>query len=174
MTQSLLSLAFLFAASSFAGPITLAVGSWQTEPFTSMNSGDFFPTAYQVTAPETIDITGYYVTGDYYGIYVNGTLRLTTTQVAPINIDYGDQTPPLYASPASAFSSGLFSTAQFAVNAGDLITITDLYPPGGIGEVGIEAVPEPATCLLLILGLTLAVGVRRAKAPTELPMPGSK
>jgi hypothetical protein len=155
------ALGILCAVTSSAGPITLALNSWQTEPFTLMNPGGFFSNAYQASAAGTVDITGYYETGDYYQVYVDGTLILTTKQVSPINIDYGDQVPPLYADPGSAFSSGLFSTGHFTVNAGDLITIADLYPPSGIGEVGVELVPEPATFSLLGFGVLAAILLRR-------------
>ena len=156
-----LALAAVFATEAAAGPVTLTTGSWQTEPFTSMNRGDFFPTAYQAPVGEFINVSGYYVTGDYYSVYVNGILALTTKPVTP-NVDYGDRTPPVYADPASAFSSGLFSTGELRVNAGDLITIADLYPPGGTGEVGIEAVPEPAGLALIGSGL-LGLLLRRTR-----------
>jgi hypothetical protein len=101
----------------------------------------------------TVDVTGYYVTGDYYKVYINTAPALTTTQVIPVNVDYGDQVPPLYTNPSAAFSSGLFSTGTFNVNAGDLITIADLYLPSGIGEVGRDMTPEPSMFMLFGLGL---------------------
>ncbi len=160
----LLAGGLLSAVSSYAGPVTLPFDAWQTEPFTSMNPGDMFPTVYIASQAGTVDITGYYVTGDYYNVDVNGSLVLTTTQVPPLNVDYGDQTPSLYADPASAFSSGLFSTGQFSVNTGDFISIFDLYPPGGIGEVGLNLVPEPSAFALLgMAGIgALLLRVRRS------------
>jgi len=153
----------LLAVASFADPMTLPTGSWQTEPFTYMNAGDFFSNTYIASATDPLIVTGYYVTGDYYNVYVNGALALTTTQVLPTDVDYGDQIPSLYADPASAFASGLFSTGQLSVNAGDWITISDQYPPGGIGEVGVFlATPEPSTFALLGVALIGGILIRRA------------
>ena len=166
------SFGVLFAAAASAGPITLPSGSWQTEPFTFMNSGDVFPTAYQASVAGSVNITGYYVTGDYYEVFINQVLALTTKQVGPLDVDYGDS--GVYADPASGFASGLFSTGQFTVSAGDVITIADLYPPSGIGEVGVlftptSAAPEPSTYALLGVGFLSAIFLRR-RVVTRLPV----
>lgn len=154
----------LLAVACYAGPIALPVNSWQTEPFTEMNSGDFFPVTYRATFSGTLSVTGYYVTGDYYGVYINETLVGTTTQVFPTDVDYGDGFPSLYTDPASAYASGLFSTGQFSINAGDWITVSDLYPPSGIGEVGLYATaPEPATFGLIGIALIGGILIRRKR-----------
>jgi hypothetical protein len=155
----------LFAAAGYAGPVTLPFGAWQTEPFTLMNSGDFFPTTYIAAGSGTVEISGYYVTGDYYDVYIAGKLVLTTKQVLPTDVDYGDQAPSRYADPGSGYASGLFSSGQFTVNAGDWITISDLYPPGGIGEVGLQLlVPEPASFWLWGAGaMGVLLGLRRRR-----------
>jgi hypothetical protein len=148
----LLAGVILLLFSSLATADVLPFDTWVTEPFTLMNSGDFFPNTLVASRSGELLITGYYVTGDYYNVYDNGQLVLTTTQVTPTDVDYGDAPPfglSLYADPASAYASGLFSTGEIMVNAGDQITIADLYPPGGIGEVGAELVPEPASLALV-------------------------
>lgn len=147
-----------------AGPITLPVSTWVSEPFTLMPAGGFFPDAYIASADGQVLLTGYYVTGDYYRVYVNGSLALTTSQVLPTDVNYGDRNPPLYADPASAYQSGLFSRGSVLVHTGDMITIADLYPPGGIGEVAVQqaaAAPEPGTILLLSGGLSGLIVWRR-------------
>ncbi len=158
---------FCAAFTVMAGPVTLPLSTWVSEPFTLMPPGGFFPHAYIASAPGSVLLTGYYVTGDYYQVYVNGSLALTTSQVTPIDVDYGDGTPPLYADPASAYRSGLFSTGMVTVNTGDVITVADLYPPSGIGEVAVQQVtPEPATMLLLGGGLFGVLAWRRLRSAT--------
>ncbi|HUB77933.1 MAG TPA: PEP-CTERM sorting domain-containing protein [Bryobacteraceae bacterium] len=154
----------LFAGLASAD--TLPYQTWVTEPFTLMNSGDFFPDVLVAGHSGTLLVTGYYVTGDYYDVYDNGQLVLSTAQVPPTDVDYGDDIPSLYADPASAFASGLFSTGEVTVQAGDQITIQDFYPPSGIGEVGAEIVPEPAS--IALLGgelLAIAAFLRRRRRP---------
>jgi hypothetical protein len=148
----------LLAASASADPMTLpAYNTWETEPFTYMNDGDFFPDVFITGGSGYIAVTGYYETGDYYQVYDNGNLVLTTAQVSPVNVDYGDS--GFYMTPATAITSGYFSFGFVPVAAGDWISIVDLYPPAGIGEVGVELLaPEPAAIVLLcILLLTLVL-----------------
>lgn len=154
---------FCAVLAAEAGPVTLPVSTWVSEPFTLMPSGGFFPDVYIASMDGSLLLTGYYVTGDYYRVYVNGNLALTTSQVLPTDVDYGDRTPSLYTDPASAYRSGLFSTGSVAVHAGDMITIADLYPPGGIGEAAVQQVtPEPGTVLLLGCGFLAVLALRRA------------
>jgi hypothetical protein len=146
--------AVLVTGSAFADPFTpsggnLLVGTWEVEPFTFMNPGDAFPDVFDIPQGGFLLISGYYVTGDYYDVYDNGNLVLTTTQVTPTDIDYGDNFSE-YLEPETAVGSGLFSTGEIKVKKGDEIQIVDLYPPSGIGEVGVEFVtPEPAAFVLM-------------------------
>jgi hypothetical protein len=151
----LLAGVILLLFSSLASAGSLSLYTWVTEPFTLMNPGDSFPNVLVASTSGELLITGYYVTGDYYDVFDNGQLVLTTTQVDPTDIDYGDEIPSLYADPASAYASGLFSTGEIMVNAGDQITIEDLYPPGGIGEVGADLVPEPAPLAMVGGGILI-------------------
>jgi hypothetical protein len=167
ITRLLLTALAALTFCGLASAATLPFNTWETEPFTLMNSGDFFPDVFVASGSGTVLFTGYYVTGDYYDIYDDGTLALTTVQVLPANVDYGDELPSLYADPASAYASGLFSTGSIQVQGGDQITIADLDPPGGIGEVGLELVPvpEPETFAMAAAGLlTLAAMLRRRRS----------
>jgi hypothetical protein len=138
---------------------TLAVGAPWDQQVQLMASGDYFNTEYTAAAAEYVRVTGFYVTGDYYNVYVNGNLVLTTPQIQPIDVDLGD-TDARFQDPGYSFSSGRFSTGTFRVSANDVIAIQDLYVPQGnprIGEVAVDAVPEPASLAFCFAGLAVAV-----------------
>lgn len=151
-------------SAGVANADTLGINSGWVQQIQIMNPGDYFSTFYTATDAETIDITGFYYTGDYYRVTVNGNTALTTTQVGTPDQDLGDAEPQ-YQNPGPSFTSGLFSTGTLYVNPNDVIEIYDLAPPGGIGEVGVQAVatPEPATLTLLGAGLLACAAAFRKR-----------
>jgi oligoxyloglucan reducing-end-specific cellobiohydrolase len=150
-----------------------------------MEEGDLFDSTYTATANEYVSVTAWNAVSDQFGIYINGTLQLNSSVVPDWDAlgmlsAVPDQT---FNSFDEVFFSGLYSTATFDVQKGDVIWIqlTHLAPDDGViysdgdfGTVAIEgAVPEPATlglAGLALLGIGL-VGRRRSansrkKGPT--------
>jgi hypothetical protein len=163
MRRFVVAFCLLFAGSLFvcspAFTATLSPGAPWDQQVQLMASGDYFSTEYTAAVGEFVHVTGFYVTGDYYNVYVNGNLVLTTPQVQPIDVDLGDANT-LYQDPGYSFASGQFSTGTFRVNANDVIAIQDLYVPQGdprIGEVAVQAVPEPASLAFCFAGFALAL-----------------
>lgn len=163
------SLCFFAAAcalsSTVANADTLGLNGGWFQQVQIMNPGDYFSTFYTATDTEAVDITGFYYTGDYYRVTVNGNTVLTTSPVGTPNQDLGDANPQ-YQNPGDAsFTSGLFSTGTFYVNPNDVIVVYDLAPPLGIGEVGVQATatPEPTALPLLGAGLLAAAAAFRKR-----------
>ena len=155
MNKLVYLLCFLAAGfATVARADTLGLNSGWVQQIQYMNPGDYFSTFYTATDAETVDITGFYYTGDYYRVSVNGNTVLTTSPVGVPGQDLGDAYPQ-YQNPGPSYTSGLFSTGSFYVAPNDVIVIYDLAPPGGIGEVGVQAVPTPEPSAFALLGAGL-------------------
>ncbi len=162
VTAAALAAAVFGAAGAHAAVVNLAPnGLWFTQD-QNMATGDFFTDTYQATKNETVRLTDIDVVSDQFGIYINGTFLENSSSVPDwTGLGASDpmQSPPYDSDPATAFSSGFFSTAVFTVHAGDVISIADIHiPPQADGTVypdgtmAISAVPEPAVWALMLAG----------------------
>ena len=136
-----------------------------------MAVGNNFSTSYTASAPETILLTAWGPVSDQFNIFVNGVDVLSSSVVpdwdslglpgAVPSTDFAD----FY----QVYASGLYSTAAFKVNQGDVITIQlshlpandpaygNVFSDGTFGSMAIRSTPEPVTFGFMGVGL-LALG----------------
>jgi PEP-CTERM motif len=150
----------------------------------TMGAGDFFSTQYTAARSENIILTAWGPVSDEFEIWINGVDRLSSTDVpdwTDLNmpnsipdIDYQNWQQYL----GQAYVSGLYSTASFSVNKGDVIKIQlthtpaadDVYYSGtliDVGYVALKATPEPATFGLAGLALLALGGINRRRAASK-------
>src|ERR1019366_733754 len=140
-----------------------------------------FSTTYTATANEYVEVTAWNAVSDQFGIYINGTLQLNSSVVPDWDAlgmlsAVPDQT---FNSFDEVFYSGLYSTATFDVQKGDVIWLQlthlapddgAIYADGTVGTVAIEALPEPSTLVLAglaLIGIALFGRRRAVKSPLE-------
>lgn len=153
--------AVLSSASANAAPVAIPfLPTWDTRDQTIGIGNDFSPD-WIATVSGTVYVTDLDVIGDNYNIYVNSGL-VATTAAADCSTygagacDTGVANPLYYADPWAAFASGLFATAVFKVNAGDIVDIQAIALPTGFSDSTVaitETVPEPATWAMMMIGL---------------------
>ena len=147
-----------------------------------MGEGDLFSSTYTATANEYVTVTAWNAVSDQFGIYVDGTLTLHSSVVPDWNAlgmlsAVPDQT---FSGFDAVFFSGLYSTATFNVQKGDVIWLQlthlapddgAIYADGTFGTVAIDAaLPEPSTLVLAglaLIGIAFFGRRRAAKSPLE-------
>ena len=123
--------------------------------------GNFYDNTYTTTVGAQVKVTDLYVWGDEYEYYING---------APIAPILAPQPPAAFNSdPTSAYDSGLFAHATFALGAGDVLSFQEITIPPGYtdGTIAVEAagVPEPTGWALMLAGFGVAgAAIRRRRA----------
>ena len=164
-----------------ASAATLAPNSTWAYQAQFMGEGDMFSSTYTATATESVMVTAWNAVSDQFGIYINGTLQLHSSVVPDWDAlgmlsAVPDQT---FNSFDQVFFSGLYSTATFDVQKGDVIWLQlthlapddgAIYADGTVGTVAIEALPEPSTLVLAglaLIGIALFGRRRAVKSPLE-------
>jgi hypothetical protein len=166
-----------FAAATNAATLP-TFGTWYDSGLVLMpGPGTFFTDSIIANQNTEVEITGYWDNTDRYEVFVNANLVLTTPAIVPPSaaIDYGDSFG-IYTTPASALGSGLFSSGQFYVNSGDVITVEDIGPlfldsaasanagfPQYDAQVGLQSTPEPSSFAFLAGGIGIALALLRRR-----------
>ncbi len=157
----------LAAGSASAATINLStlVGTWDTQQNFSV-LGSFFTDDYLADVAITAKFTDYFVWGDEYEVFVNGSS--IGAALAPL------PAAPFEADPETAYNSGLVTRGTVALNLGDTLAFKFTRIPDGYSDATIAvsaiggrggAVPEPATWAMMIAGFGLAgATLRRRRA----------
>jgi hypothetical protein len=144
---------------SVASATPLAKGTgWQYQ-IEYMVPGNSFATSYTASIGETVLLTAWGPVSDQFNIFVNGVEALSSSVVSDwdtLGLPGADQSAS-FATFDQVYASGLYSTAFFKVNKGDVISIQvshlpandpafgNIFGGGTFGSVALEAVPEPVT-----------------------------
>lgn len=188
MTSKLIKYALFVVAAPLlcvsvasATTLTKAIG-WQYQ-VEYMVPGNTFATSYTASIAETVRLTAWGPVSDQFNIFVNGVEALSSSVVSDwdtLGLAGADQSAN-FATFDQVYWSGLYSTAAFKVNKGDVISIQvshlpandpaygNIFGGGTFGSVALEAVPEPVTFGFMGMGL-LALGSfswRRRKLSKE-------
>src|ERR1035438_6213588 len=126
LRMKLFRFSFLLAVVPLcASAATLAPTSTWAYQAQFMGEGDFFSSTYTATVNEFVTVTAWNAVSDQFGIYIDGTLQLHSSVVPDWDAlgmlsAVPDQT---FNSFDAVFNSGLYSTATFDVQKGDVIWI---------------------------------------------------
>ena len=164
MTSKLIRYTFFVVIASLlcvsvASATPLAKGTgWQYQ-VEYMVPGNSFSTSYTASIEETVLLTAWGPVSDQFNIFVDGVDVLSSSVVSDWDtLGLPGAVPSTdFATFDQVYASGLYSTAEFEVNKGDVISIQlshlpandpsygNIFGGGTFGSVALEAVPEPVT-----------------------------
>lgn len=144
-------------------------------------AGDGSLLDFQFSGPAVLKIVDLGYAGDQFEIFDNGTSIGASSVVPAVNNDASSTVYTLGQADA-AFADASFSSATFVLGAGShditgVMTVSALYGGSPLnatqGALQVQAVPEPASWLLMGAGLLFVVSLRRKGSARALAAAGA-
>ncbi len=145
-----------------------------------MTEGDFYSPIFQYTSaiPVQMDVTDLFVVSDQNEVYLDGLLHGTTPPMPDWQSLFpavGPLDAPYTSDPDLAWTLPEFSKDSYVLPAGThILTLRNIHipldeenVPFTDGTVAFRLIPEPATGLLLLLGMAIGARSRRRQSSTH-------